>query len=230
MKMSDLRVQELKAAVESMRRAEKIEVIRFPLNEISIPFPLRYFEEILINKDSMTVEEWRVAAQTLFRSWFEWLDSRYRAIISYDYSLLAKRIREGTAENDERDLAARILEGRVKRRKPKSYETFARRMQLYFEVDQLISSREKPDIAYDTVAAKFDVSRETVRTAHREIIHFFSLEEKLTEKLDSKALEERRPTGEAADARIAAIDGLGKIIFQAIAQQAQHKKTSQVEG
>jgi hypothetical protein len=83
---------------------------------------------------------------------------------SGDYSLLAARIRNGSASQEERDRAADVLEGRRKppANRPASYDTFLRDLDIYYFVEDKMASGNNKDSAVLLAEDKFKLSKTTI--------------------------------------------------------------------
>lgn len=91
-----------------------------------------------------------------------------------DYRMLAARIRDGSAGQQERNFASDLLEGKRKRpaHRTQTYETFKRNLEIY----NLLEGAKGPDgrwvkkdAAVRAAEKAFNVSETTVHEAYREI-------------------------------------------------------------
>jgi hypothetical protein len=104
----------------------------------------------------------READESLVRAW--WCN---------DYSLLAKRIRERTADARELDFVARILEsGRMKKRQGtafSSYEKFLRNCTIYDRINELLGEGRGPTYALFTAVHEFKLSKTRVNDIYEQM-------------------------------------------------------------
>jgi hypothetical protein len=91
----------------------------------------------------------------------------------FDYTLLAQRIEEGIASNEERALAANILRGRVKKpsHRPRSFEKKLLDLFICNWVARLTERYgEKEYIAFEIAAKDFDLSVSAVRKIYKKFL------------------------------------------------------------
>lgn len=89
-----------------------------------------------------------------------------------DYTMLAARIRAGSASQMERDFAADVLEGKRKRpaNRSQSYDNFERNFKIYKYVDEQMADGGGKDAAVFAAQKKFvGVSKTTIYEAYEQI-------------------------------------------------------------
>jgi hypothetical protein len=85
-----------------------------------------------------------------------------------DFSLMARRLREGTAMLAELEFIADYLDGKQRVNKRKKYETAGRDFELYQFVGDLINSGMKDYLAYEAARDQFGVGPTYARKVYLE--------------------------------------------------------------